>query len=154
MKKVISVLPFLFIMSLLACVLVSCEKDEEDEKCEETKRNLISRSFHFDIYVTHAGSNEPYQGNMLFAVKKTYCNGSTSGNYGESGTTDNTGYWNVPVSYTYDFANSLDRVTATFVAATGEGSHSVTAVFTYEDVAQQHFGIEKTMTLVVPWDAK
>ena len=154
MKKAITILSALLFVGFLACVLVSCEKDEEDEKCEETKRKLINRSFHFDIYVSYEGSNEPYQGNMLFAIKKTYCNGNTSGSYGETGATDNTGYWNVPVGYTYEFANSLDRVEATFVAATGSGSHSVTEVFTYEDVAQQHFGIEMTITLVIPWDAK
>jgi hypothetical protein len=146
MKKAIS--PYIFMLFVFAFLLPSCDKVEEDDDiCKETEEKLITRSFRVGVIVKY-NDGTPYVGQVSLSILKEYCNGEISGSYSPKGTTGPDGYWNPAMQYTYKFANSLDKVLIGFdVPYTGHGTQNVLDVYHYMDVAQQHFGIDKTYIL-------
>jgi hypothetical protein len=146
MKKAIH--PLFFMLFIFVFILPSCDKvDEEDDLCKETEEAEISRSFRLGVIVKY-NDGTPYEGTVALLIQKEYCNGKISGSYGPKGTTAPDGYWNPAMQYTYKFANSLDKVYVNFhLPYHSQGAEQVIEVFHYMDVAQQHFGIEKTYTL-------
>jgi hypothetical protein len=138
------VLLFSFIFSGTNCI-----KDEDDETCNDTKKEEINRSFNFTINVYYS-DNVPYDDRIDYRIYKTYCGGVSVGEYTSVGYCDETGYWNPAYQMTYKLANEYDVVSVSFRVETSGKVGLEWHDYNYNSVAQHHFGVQDHFTLILP----
>ncbi|MBE0640181.1 MAG: hypothetical protein IH598_16830 [Bacteroidales bacterium] len=150
MKK-ISIILTLF-TGIAFSLLSSCEADKNKDICDDTKEQLIEKSFVLSAKVQYQ-DYEPYQGKVSLSIYKRYCNNNVSGAFNREGNCNEEGYWFTGMQYIYKFENSLDKVEVEFEVFNMHTAESkkVHETFYYIDVLDYNYEVNKTYEFILPW---
>lgn len=136
----------------------------DDKNCKDTEADEFELYIKPNTYFVYQ-NGEPCEGyDIKFEIYKTYCNGDISGQYSVEVKTNDEGYANFGMLYTYKFGNIEDIVTFAYTVTYGT-KHIVEKVITYDfaknnsldngdqkramDLYWDYFGKEP---VVVPWN--
>ncbi len=145
---------FIFLITAVAMMSTKCEKEEKTEEpdCKLYEMPSITRDFVIWANIMWMDS-VPYTSNVVFNIKKTYCDGTVKGDYSlHEILPDDYGDWFSGMTYTYNFANQRDKITIRLVLY----NHSlheewtVTHHYFYDDVESMPTLLN--LDIILPWN--
>jgi len=109
----------------------SCQKDEDlKDDCYKLRTDTEFFDISIKAQVQHKDSI-PYEGPIRLQLYKTYCNGTISGDFEQSGTTNDEGYFDPHYTYTYKYENLQDKVDLKWYVINESGEEELVSHRTY-----------------------
>lgn len=133
----------------------SCKKDE-DLKSECDRLNTDTEYFDISIKArVEYNDFVPYEGPIRLRLYKTYCNGTVSGDFQQSGTTNDEGYFDPHYTYTYKYENLQDRVDLEWYVMdqSGEEQRVLHRTYYYNDAEDEDWLIIYVQDIRLSWNA-
>lgn len=133
----------------------SCQKEEKlIDECDR----LNTETEFFDVSVkARVEYNDfvPYEGPIRLRLYKTYCNGKVSGDFQQSGTTDEDGYFDPHYTYTYKYENLQDKVDLEWYAVDQDEKEVLVYqdTFYYNDAEDENWLMIDVYEINLSWDA-
>jgi len=133
----------------------ACQKDEDlKDDCDR----LITDTEYLDVSVKARVEHSdfiPFDGPVRLRIYKTYCNGTVSGDFEQTGVTDEEGYYDPHYTYTYKYENLQDKVDLKWYVTdhTGTERHVASDIFYYHDAEDAQWIVNDVYEIQLSWDA-
>lgn len=134
-----------------ALVCAGCQKEEEQDECEGTKKPLIEPMFRIHVSLVNEADQTPYAGAVSFQSEKHYCDGTTSGLFTDQAQIQN-GFWK-PITTQYKLENTEDFVLVTINAGEYELTTEYVYQFVKDNMVLENYStwvLEDTIAVAVP----
>lgn len=140
MKKLnflLKIVGLLLTASIVSPTFTGCELiDGKDDKCEETKMDLIHAAIYPNIRVFLSNSDPAVGVNVKLNIYKQYCDGNIpeKGIFEKVAECDMDGFAQFGMTYFYKLENLDDIIYYRYTITQGELSHEVKGTVTYNEV--------------------